>query len=112
MGPDTHLGDWPWLAYLDACKGIKCWSCSASLVSANYIITASHCYEPCYPDCGEDVTRLVRVGSVNDEEGGQVFGVERVHFFNNDTSVYELVIDGHDIVVAKVGGRATHWIHC
>ncbi|KAH7726106.1 chymotrypsinogen 2-like protein [Aphelenchoides avenae] len=107
VGPNTHLGDWPWLAYLQACDDHDCWSCSASLVSENYIISASHCYESCYPDCGTSVTSFVRVGSVDDKEGGQLFGVERVHFFNNDTSVDDLMFDGHDIVVAKLNASVT-----
>ncbi|KAH7721070.1 serine protease, partial [Aphelenchoides avenae] len=102
VGPDTHLGDWPWLAFLSACDENHCWDCSASLVSANYIITAAHC-----SGSRSGVDSYVQVGSVDDQEGGQWFHVERYHFFDNTTSATELMYQGHDILVAKLNASVT-----
>ncbi|KAH7726102.1 Clotting factor B [Aphelenchoides avenae] len=106
VGPDSHLGDWPWLAFFEVCP-LSCWSCSASLVSANYIITAAHCFGDCYPECGTTYEFSVRVGAVNNNEGGRVFSVVEHHFFNNNTSIDALALGGHDIVVVKLNASVT-----
>lgn len=94
-GPDDHLGDWPWLAHLNGP------GCSASLISPNYVISALHCY--CYPNWKECDDYSVRLGSVKQDKGGQVYGISDVHFFNNTAPTADALIeDGHDIIVIKV----------
>lgn len=99
-GPDDHLGDWPWLASLH-----DGW-CSASLISHDYVITALHCYadSDCYPDPSMCEHFNVRVGSVDKAKGGEVFGIEEVHFFNDSVTDWKTDLQnaGHDIVVLKV----------
>ncbi|KAL0993625.1 hypothetical protein UPYG_G00110730 [Umbra pygmaea] len=45
-GKDASKGSWPWMAFLEIAVGNFSFSCGASILSEDWVLTAAHCVEP------------------------------------------------------------------
>ncbi|CAL4119878.1 unnamed protein product, partial [Meganyctiphanes norvegica] len=43
-GTNANLGVWPWMVLFRSSTGRETWSCGGSLISAQYVLTAAHCF--------------------------------------------------------------------